>query len=105
MVFFQISISTKIERNEAIIKVRDAIVGCDGWIVTHALFSNILATINFEMPCNKAELFIAKLESATFNPNIDGELPKGEEGDLRGQISITFIKTQETTSFGRGQRQ
>jgi hypothetical protein len=91
MKFLRISIHTAIECNEALSKVREAIGGCGGWIVDHSLFSNALATVNTELPPSKTELFIGKLEDATFHPRIDVEVPEGEEGDLRVQVQLTFI--------------
>lgn len=91
MKFLRISLFTPQERNEAINLVRQAIGECGGWIVDHALFSNLLATVNFEIPIDKAETLVSKLRGAGFKPEIDGETPSGERGDLRGQISLSFI--------------
>jgi len=95
MKFLRISIFTAMERNEAISRVRQVIGACGGWIVDHALLSNLAATINFEVPAGNAGAFVAKLREAEFKPEIDGDLPRGdkggEAGDLRGQVSLSFI--------------
>ncbi|WP_419902360.1 hypothetical protein [Kiloniella sp.] len=89
--FFRISIMTSMERNEAITKVSEAINGNGGWIVNHTLLSNIAATLNFELPRNEVEGFISSLETASFLPEFDGPLLEKKKGDLRGQITLTFI--------------
>ncbi|MBF0194796.1 MAG: hypothetical protein HQL71_09565 [Magnetococcales bacterium] len=96
MEFFRVSVFTTCERNKAINQVRNAIVGSEGWIIDHTLFSNILATISFDLPCNKVDNFIKKLKKATFTPKIDGKLPKKGDGDLKCQISISFIHDEPT---------
>ncbi len=91
MSFLRISIHTSIERNNAVTKVREAIGECGGWIVSHSFFSNLMATINFEIPMNNAELFIVKLKEVDFNPDIESEIPEGGKGDLRGQVTLSFL--------------
>lgn len=89
--FFRISIMTAMERNEAISKASDAINNNGGWIVSHTLLSNVAATLNFELPYKKAENFLFDLEKSSFRPDVDGDVPHRKEGDLRGQITLTFI--------------
>lgn len=99
MAFVRISIFTRHERNDAISLIRQAIGACGGWIVDHSLFSNLLATINFELPADKVDTLIAKLHDAGFKPEIGssgpadapGRAADGKAGDLRGQISLSFI--------------
>jgi len=92
--FLSVSIMTKIERNDAIARVSSAISASDGWIVNHTLFSNIAATINFEFPANNTDSFLASLKQSSFDPQLDREMPDRSEGDLRAQISITFLHDQ-----------
>ena len=91
MKFIRISIFTSIERNEAVAKASRSIAQSGGWIISHTLLSNMAATINFEIPLSKAESFIQKLAEAKFQPEVEGETPKSDEGDLRCQLTLTFI--------------
>lgn len=91
MAFLRLSLYTAMDRNEAIARVREAIVGCGGWIVDHALFPNLSATINMELPGHSVDRSIVRLEDADLDPRIDGDLPEDIGGDLRGQVTLTFI--------------
>ncbi|MEH6632789.1 MAG: hypothetical protein V7776_18375 [Halopseudomonas aestusnigri] len=91
MTFFRVSIMTSMERNAAISKVSDAISNSGGWIVNHTLLSNVAATLNFELPSEETEGLLLHLEELSFHPDVDGDVPQGKEGDLRGQITLTFI--------------
>lgn len=92
--FLSVSIMTKIERNDAIARISSAISANDGWIVNHTLFSNIAATINFEFPANNTDSLLINLKQSSFDPQLDREMPDLVEGDLRAQISITFLHDQ-----------
>ena len=103
--FLSVSIITKIERNDAITRVSDAISANEGWIVNHTLFSNMAATINFEIPASKTDSFLASLRQSSFNPQLDSESLETIVGDRRAQISITFLHDQpdlkrDVPSFG-----
>ncbi len=89
--FFRVSIMTSMERNEAISKVSGAISNSGGWIVNHTLLSNVAATLNFELPYAQVKNFLSHLEEFSFQPDVDGDIPQGKEGDLRGQVTLTFI--------------
>ena len=91
MTFFRVTIMTKMERNHTISVAREAISGCSGWVVNHTLFSNTAANINFELPLEMTGRFIDFLEAAGFSPNIEGDLPQGDKGDIRGNLSLTFL--------------
>ena len=91
MAFLRISITTAMDRNQAITEVRNAITGRGGWIVDHALFSNLSANLNFELPGNQAADLVAALAAAGFHPDIGGEMPEEQQKDLRGQAALTFI--------------
>jgi len=90
----RIEIITKVERNEAISLVREAIGSSDGWIVTHQLFSNLSASIVFEIPGGEAEGLLVRLKDAGLNPKVEGDTPDAQgdaKGEMRGFIALTFI--------------
>lgn len=91
MCFCRIEIITRIERNYALQLIKDTIGACEGWIVTHQLFSNISASINFEMPSNEIEPFVGKLSDAGFFPRSAKKSTNIKDGDVRGLISVTFV--------------
>ena len=70
MAFFRISISTVMDRNQAITEGSNAIMQSGGWIVDHAFFLNISATLNFELPGNKSSELVLALQTAGFHPDI-----------------------------------
>jgi hypothetical protein len=103
--FFRLEIATRMERNGAIASVRNAIVECGGWITGHQLFSNIAASISCEIPLCCAGKLISCLRDAELQPDYQGDIPKGSDGDLRMGISLTFIHTEpdlkrEVPAFG-----
>ncbi|MCP5371342.1 MAG: hypothetical protein H6907_06365 [Hyphomicrobiales bacterium] len=105
MTFARISVCTAMERNRALSEAREAITGSGGWIVDHKLFSNAMATLNFEVPAGKAETLVARLEQAGLQPETGADFPPGGTGDLRGQITLTFIHREpdlkrEVPAFG-----
>jgi hypothetical protein len=105
MKFLRVAIFTAIERNEAIAKAREVIDQSGGWISSHTLLSNLAATINFELPLNRAMPFIQKLNEVGFQPKVEGAMPKSEDGDLRGQLTLTFVHHEpdlkrEVPAFG-----
>jgi hypothetical protein len=94
MKLFRIEIITKTERNEAISLVREAINAAEGWIITHQLFSNMSASIIFEMPLGGVEGFVANLKNKNFYPQFEGDIPNdkgGGKSDIKGSITLTFI--------------
>lgn len=88
---FRLEIITKMERNKAISLVREAIGASEGWIVTHQLFSNLSASIIFEMPYLEAAGFLTRLKEAGFSTAVENGIPKGKGDDIRGVLSVTFI--------------
>ena len=95
---FRIEIITTVERNEAISLVREAIGASEGWIVTHQLFSNLSASIVFEMPNIEAENLLSRLKDAGFSLKVEGGIPHAQrdakgaaKGEMSGFISLTFI--------------
>ena len=103
--FFRVEIATRMERNAAIASVRDAIVQCGGWITGHQLFSNMAASISCEVPLRCAGKLITCLRDAELQPDYQGDIPQGLDGDLRVGISLPFIHTEpdlkrEVLAFG-----
>ena len=90
-----IEIITKIERNHALSLVTDALNSCEGFILNHQLFSNIAASIMFEMPASMFAAFTARLKSDGFTASVDAEVPAGTKGDLNGTIAFTFIHDEK----------
>lgn len=90
MKFARFSIFTAMERNEAILKVREAINDESGWIVDQTFFSNIATSINFELPASALETFTDRLTDSGLKVHIDGTLPVDRTADVRASISLTF---------------
>ncbi|MEP1089953.1 MAG: hypothetical protein ABJH63_20240 [Rhizobiaceae bacterium] len=78
------------ERNHAIMAVREAIAGSQGWIVDQSLFSNTATTISFEMPSTSRQNFLSGLVDAGLTAHIEREVSSSDTGDFRGIISMTF---------------
>ena len=79
--------------NQAISVLTDQMSRCGGWIGNHALFSNMAANVNFELPFSNTEICIEGHEASGHNMRLDGELPTGNEGDTRGMF-IFYIFAQ-----------
>ncbi|NNJ74422.1 MAG: hypothetical protein HKP56_04625 [Anderseniella sp.] len=90
MKFARFSIFTAINRNTAISQVCDAVSEASGWIVDQSFFSNIAATINFEMSSNSLQKFWQALREKDLNAHIEGELSAADSADVRGTVSLTF---------------
>lgn len=93
MKFLRITIYTAIERNQTLSKAQDVISSCEGWITNHSLFSNMAATLNFEIPFSQQASLISKLEAAGFTPETDGDFPINfsENEDIRGCLQLNFL--------------
>jgi len=93
--FLRLRITTAMERNAALSAIREAIVGCRGWIVDHSLFSNISATVNFEIPGDAVARLTARLADAGLPAETEDDPPAppadADGGDLRGSLAVTFI--------------
>jgi hypothetical protein len=86
----RIEIYTTVERNQALAAINDAITASDGWIAHHQLFSNISATLNFELPRKHCRNFVDRLSNEGFRLHMEGDPPAEGEGDMRGSLSVTF---------------
>ena len=90
MRFLKVEIYTKRERNKAISQLVDAITEADGWVSGHQLFSNMAASISFEIPSVHISELLQTLEGCGFSPRVDNAF-EARPGDVKGTISITFI--------------
>ncbi len=90
MKFARFSIFTAMNRNTAISQVCDAVSEASGWIADKSFFSNIAATINFEMSSNSLQKFQQALHEKGFKAHVEGELPAAGPADVRGTVSLTF---------------
>ena len=94
MKFARFSIFTAVNRNTAISQVCDAVSEASGWIVDQSFFSNIAATINFEMSPGSLLKFQQALREKGFEAHIEGELPAAGADDVRGTVSLTFSHSE-----------
>ncbi len=90
MKFARFSIFTSANRNTAISQVCDAVSEASGWIVDQSFFSNIAATVNFELPSSSLQKFQAALREKGLKTHIEGDLPVADATDVRGTVSLTF---------------
>lgn len=91
MDIFRIEIITAQERNSAITTVKDVIVSVGGWIVSHQLFSNTSASINFEVAYRAVDSMIDKLERLDLHPTIINDCDRDKDGELMGGVALIFI--------------
>ena len=90
MEIVRLSIFTSMDRNEALLEVREAIAKAGGWIVDQTLFSNVAGTINFEISPGSFGKLKDNLVDANLKLHIDSELPFQSTEDMKASISITF---------------
>lgn len=91
MEFARFSILTRMERNAAILEVREAIYSARGWVEDQVFFSNKAANIRLEMPAAALEAFQRELLERGLRPHIEGMLPAGRDGDVKGSVALTFV--------------
>lgn len=91
----RLEIITRMDRNDALSAVRSAINHSGGWIMDHTLFSNVSASIRFEIPAPSAGRLVEQLIVASLPPVAGGDVPEcGPDKsieELQGNISLTFI--------------
>ncbi len=91
MKFARFSIMTKMDRNAAILEVREAIYGSGGWIEDQVFFSNKAANIRFEMSGDALGKFQSSLHERKLTPHLEGSLPIGQGSDVKGSVALTFV--------------
>jgi len=94
MKFARFTIFTAINRNTAISQVCDAVSEAKGWIVDQSFFSNIAATINFEMPSQSLQAFQDALLEKGLKVHVEGEPSTTDSADVRGTVSLTFSHSE-----------
>lgn len=91
MKFARFSIVTYMDRNAAIMDVREAIYGSGGWVEDQVFFSNKAANIRFEMSGDALGKFQSNFLERKLKPHVEGVLPNGQGGDVKGSVSLTFV--------------
>lgn len=91
MNFARFSIVTAMDRNAAILEVREAIYRSRGWVEDQVFFSNKAATIRFEIAADSLKKFQRDLLERGLKPHIEDEPPTEEADDVRGTVSLTFF--------------
>jgi len=91
MKFARFSIMTKMDRNAAILEVREAIYGSGGWVEDQVFFSNKAANIRFEMSGDALGKFQSNLHERKLKPHVEGALPAAEGSEVKGSVSLTFV--------------
>ncbi len=91
MKFARFSIVTRMDRNAAILEVREAIYGSGGWVEDQVFFSNKAANIRFEMSGDALGKFRSNLLERKLKPHVEDALPTGQDGDVKGSVSLTFV--------------
>ncbi|MEO9876625.1 MAG: hypothetical protein ABJM26_05720 [Anderseniella sp.] len=94
MKFARFTIFTAMNRNTAISQVCDAVSEAKGWIVDQSFFSNIAATINFEVPSHSLQTFQDVLQEKGLKVHVERELPAADSDDVRGTVSLTFSHSE-----------
>ncbi len=91
MAFLRFEIVSRLDRNAALSFIKDCISKNEGWIVDHQLFSNVSASLNFELPAEKVEAFTLSLKKDGIRVFEKHQNSGVCEGDIRGSICITFL--------------
>lgn len=91
MDFLRLEIITHKERNAALTDVKNAISSASGWIVSHNLYANTMASLNFEIPHTARDKFLQDLEKSGFTPNIIQDCPAKSSGEISGGVSLIFV--------------
>ncbi|CAO3415503.1 hypothetical protein [Azospirillum endophyticum] len=80
-----------IDRNAALGAVADALGVAGGWIVDHTLFSDVMATIRFALPGDRAAVFESMLAESGLR--VDPVPAAGAAAaELDGAITLTFAR-------------
>ncbi|WP_115937726.1 hypothetical protein [Aestuariispira insulae] len=105
MKFARFSLITNQPGPLAIDAVRDAISRAGGWITGHSLFSNLSATINFDLPGDATARFLELLLEKGLRASAEDPMPTGSPEELTCTIAITFAnpgpdQRREVPPFG-----
>jgi hypothetical protein len=96
---FRLEALTRQDRHAALAAVADAIGSAGGWIIDHAFFSDVMATINFAIPAERTADLTRALTKAGFLVGAGDAVPEATtparpiraEGDRRGQLLLRFL--------------
>ncbi len=81
---------TSMDRNTALSLVLESISDAGGWVSQHSLFSNLAATINFELPAESLEIFSLTLHKAGLSIKPVNKMIEQQRGDVTVSLSLTF---------------
>lgn len=84
------AILTSKDRNEVLSCVRDTILKSGGWVVDQTLFSNMAASISFELSAGAFKTFQDTLANEGIIAGSEHLPDAGQKGDIRAIISMTF---------------
>ncbi|MBY6260385.1 hypothetical protein EI613_00405 [Azospirillum sp. 412522] len=76
------------DRNAALSAVADALGTAGGWIVDHALFSDVMATVRFALPGDRTTVFEGALADAGLK--VDPAAVGMTAEERNGAITLTF---------------
>lgn len=82
---------TRVERLEAVARVRFAVARAGGWIAGHQQFSNVSLCLWFEMEGGQLPELGEALRKAGIPLTRE---PDAEAGDVRCSLQMTFIHTE-----------
>lgn len=100
--FLRLNATTKVERHQVIEAIKDAIADSGGWILDFRQFSNLSATINFELPLKNLVAFQEAVSKIGLRLNESNLLAISELAErqiapaelpmsLNATLQITFI--------------
>lgn len=103
--FLRLNATTKASRHLMIEAAKDAIAASGGWILDFKQFSNLSATISFELPLENLMAFRDALSKIDLQVSESGLLAIGElaeqetapaklPADLNATLQITFIHNE-----------
>jgi hypothetical protein len=96
MYLTQLNAITKKERNAATTVVMDTIVMQGGWVEDVHFYSNLMTTVNFQMPGKKLLAFIYTLDQQGIHAEgITQEVLRPTNlGEIRGSIQLNFVHAE-----------
>jgi hypothetical protein len=91
--FLRLEATVHIERHSALSAAAESILAIGGWIISHTLFSDVMAVVNFEFPADRSSQMIHTLAShgITVTP-IPLEIIGPAETEIVGQLTLTFAQ-------------
>lgn len=93
MAFLRLEAIVRLDRNAALQAAADAIGAAGGWIVDHAMFSDVMAVVNFAVPAERSADLVRELAAAGIT--VDAPQPEAAGaagGESRGQLVLRFAQ-------------